>query len=353
MSTPSTDVRPSPPGPGAQWSRTVSLVALAVAVAVAGYVWVEQRSGLGQRVVELRSDLNERNSQLAAMGARLDEFGASRRRLDDDLDRLQDRVARETESIAALPARLDSLEASIERFAGAGDRVRAAWLLAEAEHYMRIANAQLGLGGEINVSQTALELADDALRELDDPRLTPVRKQLATELAALRSVPRPDTEGIVLSLGSLAASLETLPLKQTAPAVFREPVPVAEDAGPFARALAAVRGAFSRLVRIRRVDTPVTPLLTEAEKSVLVRSLDLELQLARLAVMRGDVGMYRRSIEAALARVEQQFDVQSPEVQSAVQTLRELGEVALPEELPDISGSLAALVKVTGGATEP
>jgi uroporphyrin-3 C-methyltransferase len=128
---------------------------------------------------------------------------------------------------------------------------------------------------------------------------------------------------------------------------------VAADAGPFARAIAAVRGAFSRLVRIRRVDTPVTPLLSEAEKSVLIRSLDLELQLARLAVMRGDVGMYRRSIEAALARVEQQFDVQSPEVQSAVQTLRELGEVALPEELPDISGSLASLLKATGGAQAP
>ena len=65
------------------------------------------------------------------------------------------------------------------RFAAAGDKVRAAWLLAEAEHYMRIANAQLGLAGDVDVAQTSLGLADDTLRELNEPRLIPVRKLLA------------------------------------------------------------------------------------------------------------------------------------------------------------------------------
>lgn len=350
MSTPSTDLRPAPPaGAAATGSRTVALIALAVAVAVGVYVWVEQRSGLGQRVAELRADANERSSELAAIGARLDEFSTTRRRMDDDLDRLQDRMARETEALSALPDRLSAVEQNVERFSGTGDRVRAAWLTAEAEHYIRIANAQLGLGSDIEVAQTALSLADDTLRELNDPRFTPVRKLLAEEINALKAVPRPDTEGIVLSLGSLAASLESLPLKQSAPAAFREPPPATDAApGAFDRALAAIRGALARLITIRRVDEPVTPLLSAAEKSVLIRSLDLELQLARLAMMRGDAGMYRRSIEAATARVEQQFDAGAPDVQSALQTLRELNEVTLPEELPDISGSLAALLKITG-----
>ena len=101
----------------------------------------------------------------------------------------------------------------MERFAGAGDKVRVAWLLAEAEHYIRIANAQLGLAGDVDVAQTALGLADDTLRELNDPRLIPVRKLLSEELAALRAVAS-DIEGIVLSLGSLAGTIETLPLKR-------------------------------------------------------------------------------------------------------------------------------------------
>jgi uroporphyrin-3 C-methyltransferase len=330
----------------------VSLVALGVAVAVAGYVWVEQRSGLGQRVAALAADVSARGSEMAALAARVDEYSVARRRLDDDLERLQERVTRDTEVLATLPARLDKLEENVERFAGTGDRVRAAWLLAEAEHYMRMANAQLGLAGDVRIAQTSLELADDTLRELGDPRFTPVRKQLAAELAALKAVPQPDTEGVVLALGTLSDSLESLPLKQSARAVFREQASVAETAGPAGpveRAWAALKAALTRLVSIRRVDQPVTPLLTDAERSVLVRSLDLELQLARLAVMRGDAGMYRRSVEAATARVEQHFDPAAPDVQVALETLRGLGSVALPEELPDISGSLAALLKATGG----
>jgi uroporphyrin-3 C-methyltransferase len=328
-----------------------SLVALGVAIAVAGYVWVEQRSGVGQRVTALSAELSARGSELAALTARIDEYSASRRRLDDDLERLQERVARDTEALATVPGRLETLEQNVERFAGAGDRVRAAWLLAEAEHYMRMGNAQLGLAGDVRVAQTSLELADETLRELGDPRFTPVRKQLAAELTALKAVPQPDTEGIVLALGSLADGLESLPLKQSAPDAFREPPAVSDEpAGPIDRAWAALQAGAARLISVRRVDQPVTPLLTDAERSVLVRSLDLELQLARLAVMRGDVGMYRRSIEAATARVEQHFDPAAPDVQVALDTLRELGNVALPEELPDISGSLAALLKATGAA---
>jgi len=229
--------------------------------------------------------------------------------------------------------------------------VRAAWLLAEAEHYMRIANAQLGLAGDVAVAHTALGLADDALRELNEPRLTPVRRLLADEISALRAVPRPDTEGIVLSLGSLSDSLETLRLKGSAPEAFRAaPEKPAAPLSGFQRALAASRAAFDSLVSVRRVDDPVSPLLTEAEQAVLIRSLDLELQLARLAIMRGDAGMYRRSVEAANERLREHFDMASPDVQAAVESLTELSSARLPEELPDISGSLAALLRINAGA---
>ena len=269
------------------------------------------------------------------------------------MDRLRDRVTRETEALSALPDRVGLLEKNIERFVGAGDKVRAAWLLAESEHYMRIANAQLGLAGDVGVAQTALGLADDALSELNDPRLTPVRRLLAEEINALKAVPRPDTEGIVLTLGSLADSLETLPLKSSAPESFRTtPARPAAPLSGLERALAASRAALASLVSVRRVDDPLTPLLSEAEQSVLIRSLDLELQLARIAIMRGDAGMFRRSVDAASNRLREHFDLTSADVQSAVDSLAELATVRLPDELPDISGSLDALLRVsTAGRT--
>jgi uroporphyrin-3 C-methyltransferase len=327
---------------------SVALLALGIAVAVAGYVWTTQRSGVGPQVAELQKAASVRTSEFAALQARVDEFSAGRRRLDEDMDRLAERLSQETEALGTLPARIDTIQETVERFAGAGDKVRAAWLLAEAEHYMRIANAQLGLAGEINVAQTSLGLADDTLRELNDPRLTPVRKVLARELNELKAVPRPDTEGIVLTLGSLADSLEDLPLKNSMPDTFREtPEQPAEALTGFDRAVATVRAALASLVSIRRTDDPISPLLSDAQKTVLIRSLDLELQLARLAIMRGDAGMFRRSIDAATERVADQFDPMSAEVQSALGSLKELASVRLPEELPDISGSLTLLLSLT------
>ena len=333
---------------------TAALVALGVSVAVAGYVWVEQRSGIGQRVSELREDAGIKSSELAALKARLDEVSTGRRLLDDDMDRLRERVTRETEALGELPGRVEQLEQTIDRFVGVGDKVRSAWLLAEAEHYMRIANAQLGLAGDVEVAQTALGLADDSLRELNDPRLTPVRKLLADEINGLKAVPRPDTEGIVLTLGSLADNLETLRLKSSAPREFRAAPekPTAPVSG-FERALAATRAALASLVNVRRVDDPVSPLLSEAEQAVLIRSLDLELQLARLAIMRGDAGMYRRSVEAADERLREHFDLSSPDVQAASESLTQLAAARLPEELPDISGSLDALLRISAASRPP
>ena len=345
-----TDHAPVLPPPGSRHIQAISvaLLALGIAVAVGAYVWIGQRSGVGPQLAELQKEANVRTSELAALKARVDDFSAGRRRQDEDIDRLAERISQETEALGTIPARIDTLQEAVDRFAGAGDKVRAAWLLAEAEHYMRIANAQLGLAGEVDVAQTSLGLADDTLRELNDPRLTPVRKLLAKEINDLKAVPRPDTEGIVLTLGSLADSLEGLPLKNAMPDTFREtPAEPAETLSGFGRAVATVRAALASLVSIRRADDPISPLLSDAQKTVLIRSLDLELQLARLAIMRGDAGMFRRSIAAATERVADQFDPLSGDVQSALESLKGLSEVRLPDELPDISASLTMLLRLT------
>jgi uroporphyrin-3 C-methyltransferase len=331
----------------------IALLALCIAVSALAYAWIGQRAGGPTQLDELRKQASLGNSELAALRARVDELGTGRRRVEEEMERLAEQLSQDSEALGALPTRIATIEDTVERFVGAGDKVRAAWLLAEAEHYMRIANAQLGLAGEVNVAQTSLGLADDTLRELNDPRLTPVRKLLARELNELKAVPRPDTEGIVLTLGSLADGLEDLPLKNSMPDTFREtPREPAENLTGLARATATVRAALASLVSIRRADDPISPLLSDAQKTVLIRSLDLELQLARLAIMRGDAGMFRRSISAATERVADQFDPVSAEVQSALESLRDLSTIELPEELPDISGSLTLFLRLTDAGSK-
>ena len=68
---------------------TTALVALGVSLAVAGYVWVEQRSGIGRQVSELRDDAGVRASELSALKARLDEVSSSRRAADEEMASLR------------------------------------------------------------------------------------------------------------------------------------------------------------------------------------------------------------------------------------------------------------------------
>jgi len=332
----------------------ISILALVVALATAVYSLLlpaEAPPPAPDTAPVLMVEAN--SAEIDALRARMDDLVNSRRRLEDDMSRLSGELRRESTELAALDQRLEALERQLRRLAG-GDRTRSAWLLAEAEHYLRIANVQLGLASDVPVSLTALGLADDILRELNDPRFTPVRRLLGNEMAALDRVPRPDIEGIVLTLGSLADSLPTLPLDRTAPEHFRRQTgaDTGDESTATARALAAVREAFSGLVQVRRTDQPAVPLLDEASQSSLVRSLEIELQLARLAIMRGDAGMYQRALGAATDRLARYFDQSNREVAATLATLQELGEIELPETLPDISRSLALLNEITTASEE-
>ncbi len=334
---------------GSTLAIAVALLALVVALGAAAYAWWWQSGSATPAVLPTAE-----SSRLDALDLRLEEIVAARQRSARALEQLRDDLGSMQRESQDVPARLDAVERALQEFTAGSDQARAGWLRREAENYLRVANAQLGLAGDVDTAITALSLADDALAELNDPRLTEVRRELAREAAALRAVPRPDVEGIVLTLGGLAERLPQLPLRPTAPAEFHgQRDAVAPEQSGTGRAMSAIRSAFSELVSVRRVNEPLTPLLSDAEESLVLRSLDLELQLARLAVMRGDAGMFRRSLESARSRLQRDFDQTDPEVRAALQTLAELGLTELPEELPDISGSLSLLLRLAAEERVP
>lgn len=271
----------------------------------------------------------------------------------DELGRLGSRIGAENQAEDSITGRIVRLEDAIARLPG-GDRVRFIWLLEQAEYFMRIANAQETLAGDSASALTALSIADQHLRDAADPRLTPVRKLVATEMAALRSVPRVDTEGLVLKIGTLSAMLERLPPKRVAPREFSvAPASPAAGASGINRALEALRNAFMTIVSVRRTDAPTPTLLSDESASLLNRSLDLELQMARLALLRGEAVIYRSSLADVRRNLEQHFDTSSTAGASALAVLDELAGAPLPDSLPDVSASLTELVRIRESELKP
>jgi len=193
-----------------------------------------------------------------------------------------------------------------------------------------------------------------ALRQLGRGFAIGSRKLLAGEITALRAVPRVDTEGLALKLATLADTLGSLPRKQTAPSGFK-PAPAAAPvaASGMERATEALRAAFMSIVSVRRTDEPAATLLSDESVSLLTSGLELELQMARLALLRGDAGLFRASLAAVRRNLGQYFDTATPAGAGALAAVDELARAPLPESLPDVSASLAALLRVKERESEP
>lgn len=338
------------------WAGLLALLIALGAAAGTGYLWwtLQQDKGTSaSRVSDLDTALADSNQQLVSVRDQLAAQAQTGDQLTRDVGGLEERLASQRRQLDELPLRLSRLEQALDELPGIASQSRAAWLLAEAEYYLRIGNAQLQLARNPDVALRALELADEKLRDVADPGLTPVRARLADEMTALRALPRPDTEGLVLTIGSLGRSLDDLPLSQQAPERYGQATGDTGEESGWARAWARIRDALLGLVRIKKTAEQVTPLRTPAEESLLLRRLESTLELARLALLQGDGELYRGLLDDVKSELRRHFDTDAPAVRAAINELTGLERTELPEALPDISGSLELLQRLGREVTAP
>lgn len=296
-------------------------------------------------------------AKLTALSASL---SATRDTVDDLRDRmsaLSDADASSLQSIEALdsqfrnrlrqlesvPGRIANLENSVASIQGISAGVRDTWLLAEAEYYMQIANVQLQLAGNPHLATLALRLADERVEQLADPALIEVRRALSDELQSLEVMTKPDIEGITLTLASLASVVESLPLREQLQTSEEAPGPADSELTGMARAIASIRRTMSGFVSVRRTDQALQPLIAPEAQYFLRANLELQLQAARLALLRGEQTVYQRSLDDAASWLAKYFDTESAPVASAQQTIAEIREQSFAMTPPDISASLRLL----------
>jgi uncharacterized protein HemX len=262
----------------------------------------------------------------------------------EDIDTLRQLNTSLGERLDALPGRFVALEERLDAVQGGSFDARGNLLRSEAEFYLTVANTELALTADFDSAVTALELADGRLAEIANPELAPVRDAIAGELLALRSLRLPDVEGIVFSLGRLAARADELPLRADSPASLATATAEELEAEPgLGRLWLAVKRTLLDLVRVERRDEPVPQALSAAERALSRRQLEVELELARIAALRGDQQAFLSGLELAIAILQRDFDTAAADVEGALGLLGELRGFDIDPERPDISGSLRLL----------
>ena len=348
---------PAPPAAKKSGSGIIAWLALLIALLAA--------AGVGVDYLRTRDAEGSATTAAAANAARLRElttsFGATQQAMlsleerlaaltsadsehGNAIERINRQLNERLQRLEGVPGRLSTVEATMASLQGISTGARDAWLLAEAEYYMQIANAQLQLAGNPELAMLALNHADERVVQLGDPRLTGVRQALSDELRALEIMEKPDTAGISLTLASLADVVDALPLKQQAvTSGDSADAEVDPTLTGMERAWASVRNALDGVVKVRDADEVERPFVAPEAQYFLRANLSLQLQAARLALLRGEDEIFRQSLDDADAWLAEFYADDSASVRSARDTINEIRDSVFQVAMPDISGSLRLL----------
>jgi len=349
--------RPEPETPRAtQRSGRVAWLALfasLIALSAFGYTiykdWRTQQDltlssgNIQDSIVNLAGRIDTAKESLVSIETRLAALVEADAGIAGDVDGLERDLNDRMRQIDALPSRISDLELSLATLQGISTGAKDTWLLGEAEYYMQLANAQLQLAGNPESAARALDMADERIAQLANPALTDVRRALADELAALEGMATPDIEGLSLTLASLARVVESLPLRRIE-RLEEEPTEGSdEEIGPLDRAWNSVKQSASGLVRHRSTDQEVMPLISPEAEYFLRTNLTLQLQTARLSLLRGEQAIFEQSLDDATAWLALYFDPESAAVDGATRTISEIRDGMIAVAPPDISESLRLL----------
>lgn len=345
-------VLPAPEAPSRKGSGGIAWLALFLALlasAGAGYMALQDWRARGEAdqnasaLAELRNRIASSDESLSGLDGVLAELAGADARTAAELDAMRADVESRIQLLESLPPRMSNIESSVSSLQGISTGARNTWLLAEAEYYMQIANAQLQLAGNPHLASLALAMADERVTQVADPALIEVRRALSDELAALEGMEKPDIEGITLTLSSLARVVATLPLRGVGGSDAEGETGVDGSMSGVDRAWASVKGAVSGLVRVTPPDETAIPLMTPDAEYFLRTNLTLQLQVARLALLRGEQAVFEQSLDDASDWLEAYFDTEHAQVRGAGATIAEIRESLLAAAAPDISESLRLL----------
>jgi uroporphyrin-3 C-methyltransferase len=324
----------------------ISIIALVLVLLLALWNW--QQWNNSQASQQALKDLQQETTQL---DSRYVERGSQQ---SQRLQSLTDAVAAQQELMTTLQRQIDHNATTLLE---AGNRTRTDWLLAEAEYLLRVANQRLLIEKDIKGAASALQAADDVLTESDDIGVYPVRQQLALEVLALKSVVAVDRTGLYLQLEAAIDSVHQLTdqtlIHDNAPGFMLSADASNVDVGESSVAVRAWQSftrTLKQVVVVRRLDEQVKPLLSPDQSAYVRLNLQLMLEEAELAVLRGNQTLYQKSLEKALTTMQEWYNADNARVGALADTLGELASRNVDPELPDISRSLGLLKQRVSGS---
>lgn len=257
--------------------------------------------------------------------------------------------------LAAIRKEGESLKDNVSAIANKQNQDENSWQLIKAQHLIEIAALSLYWEKNVHPAMGLLQAADKLVQGLNDPHYTPLRQVLSDEIMALKAIPEVDTVGLLSQLDTLANTISSLPLSTDKIAPDNTPLLSTLTETPQAgwrQTLDKSLDQLSKLVVIRYRKESITPILSPADRQLLIDQIQLSLQQAEWAIIQKDKALYTLSIEQAIKLVSKHYKTEEKSVSTLLNSLASLQKEDIAPTLPDINQSKTMIDKLVKQSKE-
>jgi len=312
----------------------------AIGLAAYDFWLLRAQTSVNTQLANTQSELN--NAQLELSSTQR-EFETRINQLGQQLQATKNQLSEEIQARKNERSEHQAVNAALQSITEKLGRNSIAWRMAEVEYLLTVANHRLSLAQDRQTAISIFETADSRLEAIADPSLLKVRREIASELTALRAMPVVDIPGLALQIGSLAESVEQLPLMDQKRLAVASEKREGTSSVEWQEIPSVVWNDIKSLVQVRRHQQPTEPLLAPQQAWFLYQNLQLKLEQARLAVLKQNTAVFAQSLEEVSQWLSSYFEAESAAVISMQETVKHLRTVELQPTIPDVSGSLREL----------
>lgn len=223
-------------------------------------------------------------------------------------------------------------------------------LLGQAAYLLHLANLHLTVGHDSDSAIKLLTLAKQKIDQAPGTFFLPLKQTLGKDINALKKAPKINVTQLILSLNDLDDAIQNI---RIAP---KGPIPTASTpntnttpAKTWEDKVTNFLGSFKDLIRIRHINEPVTPLLLPSESSFLKQNIQIKINQAEWAILKGNNALYQKNLQT-IKTCLQRFYGDRPDIKTLYTKLDQLLAVDITPTLPKIDDSLKVLDRLSTGA---
>jgi uroporphyrin-3 C-methyltransferase len=205
----------------------------------------------------------------------------------------------------------------------------------EADHLITLANNNLQLTNDVQITIKMLELASQTIQNNNDARLNAVQQAIAADMEKLKNIVQPDVSDLYSKILAVNTQIDKLPLKTNETKV--EPSKENNVQSWWQRGLQATLKVLRNIVTVRHTPQGVLPLVTQAEQAFLYQNFHALLTQTSWALLHKKNIIYQASLQQIINWVDIYFVADAAATKSVLVDLQQLQQIDVNPATPELT----------------